>query len=1119
MSIKGPGNKISNQAGKIPLGTVLVVPFILQIFAVVGLTGYISYRNSQDAVNDLAFQLRNEVTKRVEDRIDSYVKETQLVARLVVDALENGQLDLQNLENRERYFLELIKSFPSINHAYIGTTEGEFFGAARQFGKGLQVTLRNNFTRGNLNFYRVTPEGEITNTIVETADGYDPRARPWYQGALRAGKPTWSEVYADIASSAELMVTPSAPVYNDDGNLFGIVGIDVTLEEISNFLQSLKIGKSGKIFIIEPSGLLVATSSEQLPYDENNDRIKASESEDELIRSTAAYLSENYQLASITTPLQLDFSLEGDRQFVQVLPYRGASGLNWQIVAVVPEADFMGQIRENARTTIFLCLAALAVATLIGLMTSRLVIKPIGRLNAAAKEVAKGKWEQKVKSSKAQELGELANSFNIMAAQLQQSFATLEGQNAELQRLDKLKDEFLANTSHELRTPLNGTIGITESLLDGAAGPISDKVRSNLVIIFQSSRRLSNLVNDILDFSKLRHQNIELQLKPVGLREIVEVVLTLSETMVGKKDLQLLNSVPADLPLVCADENRLQQILHNLVGNAIKFSDRGFVEVSAEETKIETATREEISGTGEEISGTGEEISGTGKMPVLRVTVADSGIGIPPDKHERIFESFEQGDGSTAREYGGTGLGLAVTKKLVELHGGRITVDSKVGEGSRFSFTLPMADGRAETKLQKVAAVKAVPSVTIAEASLSVDEKEEEAIAPDEPANSEKFHILIVDDEPINLQVLANHLSLQNYAITQATNGMEALEAIDNGLKPELVVLDVMMPKMTGYEVTKKIRDRYSASEMPIVLLTAKTQVNDLVHGLKVGANDYLSKPILKDELIARIETHINISRLTAENIRLGTELDITRRLQQMLLPRQDELEGIPGLEIAGFMEPAEEVGGDYYDVLRGDGSLVVSMGDVTGHGLESGVLTIMAQTAVRALMESQETDPVKFLDVLNRTIYGNVQRMNSEKSMTLILLDYRDGILNLSGQHEEAIVVRSASAGISPVVERIDTMDLGFPIGLDSDIADFVASVQIKLNPGDVVVLYTDGITEAEDIEGVQYGSDRLCEVISANSKLSAEEMKEAIVADVRQYIGTQKVYDDITVVVLKQK
>jgi two-component system sensor histidine kinase ChiS len=893
-------------------------------------------------------------------------------------------------------------------------------------------------------------------------------------------------------SHKSLGVTLAKPLKDNNGNFLGVIGTDILLSEISDFLNSIEIGKTGETFIIERDGLLVGTSTPQPIFTVNNetqklDRLPATQSDTPSIRATAAYLNQRYNndLGEIDSSQQLTYDIEGDRYFLQVVPFRDEFGLNWLVVVVVPAADFMAEIDRNTRTTILLCLAALAVATLVGLVTSRWVVKPINRLNAAAKELANGKWEQKVKISKARELGELGNSFNSMAAQLQQSFATLEAKNAELRRLDKLKDEFLANTSHELRTPLNGTIGIAESLLDGVAGPVSDKVRSNLIIIVQSSRRLSNLVNDILDFSKLRHQNIELQLKPVGLREIVEVVLTLSQTMVGKKDLQLLNAVSPDLPLAYADENRLQQILHNLIGNAIKFTEGGLVEVSAEEMRVSGSS-------------------------VLRVTVADTGIGIPPEQRERIFESFEQGDGSTAREYGGTGLGLAVTKKLVELHGGEITVESQLGEGSRLSFTLPITDERVESKKQ-IAAVKAVPSVNMADVSFK---EEEGAIAPEETATSEKFHILIVDDEPINLQVLANHLSVKNYAITQATNGMEALEAIENGLKPELVVLDVMMPKMTGYEVTQKIRDRYSASELPIVLLTAKSQVNDLVEGLKVGANDYLTKPIFKDELLARIETHINISRLTAENIRLGTELDITRRLQQMLLPKQEELEEIPSLEIVGFMEPAEEVGGDYYDVLRGDGSVKVSIGDVTGHGLESGVLTIMAQTAVRALMESQQTDPVRFLDVLNRTIYGNVQRMNSEKNMTLVVLDYRDGVLSLSGQHEEAIVARVGGA-----VERIDTMDLGFPIGLDSEIADFVASTQIELNPGDVVVLYTDGVTEAENLEGVQYGSDRLCEVVGANCHLSAEEIKEAIVTDVRQHIGKQKVYDDITVVVLKQK
>ncbi len=1082
-------DKISSQ---IPLRTVLIIPFILQIFAAVGLVGYLSFKNGEAAVNNVATQLRNEIANRILQHLDSYLTMPELANEVTIDAIEQELVTLADKDPLERYLWKKIESLDAANTIQIGTTEGEYFGAGRTADGSIVLKIADRDTGGDFHTYATDNQGNPTSLLTVRED-YDPRKRPWYIDATN--QPAWSKIYP-MFSHKTLGVTLAKPLKDNNGNFLGVIGTDILLSEISDFLNSIEIGKTGETFIIERDGLLVGTSTPQQIFTVNNetqklDRLPASQSDTPSIRATAAYLNQRYHkdLGQINSSQQLNYEIEGDRYFLQVVPFSDKFGLNWLIVVVVPAADFMAEIDRNTRTTILLCLAALAVATLVGLVTSRWVVKPINRLNAAAKELAEGKWEQKVKISKARELGELGNSFNSMAAQLQQSFATLEAKNAELERLDKLKDEFLANTSHELRTPLNGTIGIAESLLDGVAGKVSDKVRSNLIIIVQSSRRLSNLVNDILDFSQLRHQNIELQLKPVGLREIVEVVLSLSQTMVGKKDLQLLNAVPPDLLLAYADENRLQQILHNLIGNAIKFTEGGLVEVSAEETRA-------------------------GETPVLRVTVADSGIGISPDKYEGIFESFEQGDGSTAREYGGTGLGLAVTKKLVELHGGAITVESLVGEGSRFSFTLPITDEWVESKKQ-IAAIKAVPSVNIAEVSLRAKEIEkEEAIAPEETTTSEKFHILIVDDEPINLQVLANHLSVKNYAITQAASGMEALEVIENGLKPELVVLDVMMPKMTGYEVTQKIRDRYSASELPIVLLTAKTQVNDLVQGLKVGANDYLSKPILKDELIARIETHINISRLTAENIRLGTELDITRRLQQMLLPKKEELQEIPGLEIVGFMEPAEEVGGDYYDVLRCDGSVKVSIGDVTGHGLESGVLTIMAQTAVRALMESEEKEPVKFLDVLNRTIYGNVQRMNSEKNMTLILLDYEDGVLNLSGQHEEAIVARVGGA-----VERIDTMDLGFPIGLDSEIADFVASTQIELNQGDVVVLYTDGVTEAENMEGVQYGSDRLCEVISANCHLSVEEIKEAIVADVRQHIGTQKVYDDITVVVLKQK
>ena len=256
-------------------------------------------------------------------------------------------------------------------------------------------------------------------------------------------------------------------------------------------------------------------------------------------------------------------------------------------------------------------------------------------------------------------------------------------------------------------------------------------------------------------------------------------------------------------------------------------------------------------------------------------------------------------------------------------------------------------------------------------------------------------------------------------------------------------------------------------------------------------------------------------TKLEAENLRMSAELNITRRLQQMLLPKDNELNSIPGLDVAGFMEPAEEVGGDYYDVLRENGRIKIGIGDVTGHGLESGVMMLMVQTAVRTLLNTAESDPATFLNVINHTIYENVNRMRSDKNLTLAIIDYSDdGNLVLSGQHEEMIVVRANGE-----VEMVDTLNLGFPIGLEEDISAFVSQISVKLEPGDVVVLYTDGVTEAENADKKLYGIERLSAAVKANHTRSAVEIKSAIIADVKAYIGTSKVYDDITLLVLKQK
>ncbi|MEZ2240003.1 SpoIIE family protein phosphatase [Microcoleus sp.] len=254
--------------------------------------------------------------------------------------------------------------------------------------------------------------------------------------------------------------------------------------------------------------------------------------------------------------------------------------------------------------------------------------------------------------------------------------------------------------------------------------------------------------------------------------------------------------------------------------------------------------------------------------------------------------------------------------------------------------------------------------------------------------------------------------------------------------------------------------------------------------------------------------------RLKAENVRMSAELDVTRKIQQMLLPKDRELKAVIGLDIAGFMESADEVGGDYYDVLQQDGRVKIGIGDVTGHGLESGVLMIMVQTAVRTLLAYNEPDPVRFLSAINRAIYDNVQRMKSDKNATLALLDYEEGMLKLSGQHEEMIVVRSNGS-----VERFDTIDLGFPIGLDVDITEFVAEKMVQLYKGDVVVLYTDGITEAENMDKMLYGLERLIDVIQINWQRTASEIRYAVIDDVRSHIGEQKIFDDITLLILKQK
>lgn len=478
--------------------------------------------------------------------------------------------------------------------------------------------------------------------------------------------------------------------------------------------------------------------------------------------------------------------------------------------------------------------------------------------NAANKVVTELRKTKLLVEKKNLEISEFAASLE---RRVDEKTHELRDANEKLSQADRLKDEFLANTSHELRTPLNGIIGLAEAMLEGSDGNLPATTNAKAQMIVASGRRLGALVNDILDFSKLRHRQLALQERSVDLASVVGLVLTLSKHLVLAKGLVLENKVPNGV-WVLADENRLQQILYNLVGNAIKFTESGTITVSAE-------TKENM----------------------VEISIVDTGIGIDADKFQKIFESFEQADGSTARRYGGTGLGLAITRQLVELHGGKISVESTVGQGSCFRFSLragvESTDAKSEFvtirddvrdsamlallqshEVASLAAGVTTPPAPNAE-SLSNGPRSRPPIRPASvppplAISERRIRMLAADDDPVNLAVLMSQLQKEGFEIVQARDGAEALEKFEKEGPFDAILLDVMMPKKTGYEVCQDIRRKFGPADLPIVLLTAKNQVQDLVYAFDAGANDYLNKPFSKRELLARIQSHLEVSRTHA---------------------------------------------------------------------------------------------------------------------------------------------------------------------------------------------------------------------------------------------------------------
>jgi two-component system sensor histidine kinase ChiS len=424
-----------------------------------------------------------------------------------------------------------------------------------------------------------------------------------------------------------------------------------------------------------------------------------------------------------------------------------------------------------------------------------------------------------------------------------------------LQDEDKRKDEFLANTSHELRNPLHGIINIAQAVRENPNNTLEPKDRDNLDLLITVGRRMSSMLNDLLDVSRLKDSKIRLDLRAVSVASITAGVCDMLRFMTENKPVRLVQDIPDDFPPVHADENRLTQILFNLLHNAITYTDFGEVRL------IVAYNREQA---------------------ILRVR--DTGVGMDQATMDRIFLPYEQGNGSQTGRSGGLGLGLHICQQLVELHGGRLNVRSSPGQGAEFSFTLPFspsvpllsAEEAAAAETRQLANERTKPDGTVGAerktpgngeiASASLDKAD--TFARKEEHGKNVARILAVDDDPVNLKILQNLLAEEDSSITPVSSGAEALKRLGE-TRFDLIIADVMMPLMSGYELTRAVRERFSLSELPVLLLTARNHPQDIGTGFGAGANDYVAKPVNALELKSRVRSLIATRRSFKEHLRM----------------------------------------------------------------------------------------------------------------------------------------------------------------------------------------------------------------------------------------------------------
>jgi signal transduction histidine kinase/class 3 adenylate cyclase/CheY-like chemotaxis protein len=850
----------------------ITLPFVLLLLVSISLVGSLITHQASQATQQLAYQIEQALGDRISEQLSIWFKTPVAVNQLN----RNIILDLSNPNEISRRFQIQLSSFPQLHQLMVADPQGRSLRLTKlpdhyyrqqttTIGPDSSPVLTQQILDQNGAILVTEPTGMIP--VIDQ----DPRQFDWYRKAIQAQKRTW------VTHPKQGLAIATEPILTNL-SLQQVIAASMDLTEMGPLVNPTLRAPGGmpnsQVFVLDARGFLLLTSTPESAYQSSPTgpiAIDGRNSKNPITQASAALIYRQWARMSPSQITPMNLTVGGEVLSIQARRYKPYAGADWAIVVVIPEADILGPIQSQQQQTRLLCLGLLLLSLLLCRQVAQWLVRPIRRLNQAARSLSQGprqgQWNltPDLPLDRRDELGELAQSFADMGQDLRHSFQqleqqaqqldsqnqTLSDQNQRLEDLDRLKDEFLANTSHELRTPLSGILGLAESIQAQTATQLNPPHQEAIELIILSARRLGSLVNDILDLSKLNHNALSIDCNPIDLHPIVQHVLQICAPLAEPQRLHLINDIPTDLPLAYADSHRVQQILYNLIGNAIKFTPQGRITIAAQLIIAQPTEASHLS-----------------------ITITDTGIGIEPEQQQRLFNAFEQGNGETTRIYGGTGLGLAIVKTFVELQGGHIEVKSRLGQGSQFRFTLPIAPASSVPAVlqppqlvPQLASPMASPLASFSPNPLlllssprwaQIEADRDVSVVSSQPMEA---RILIVDDDLTNLHVLRSQLSSEPYDIVQASSGEQALQLLNpqqGGDGFDLIILDVMMPLMSGYDVCRKLRQIYPSYKLPVVMLTAKVQIQDVVEGFRSGANDYLKKPFSRDELKSRIQTHLS---------------------------------------------------------------------------------------------------------------------------------------------------------------------------------------------------------------------------------------------------------------------